>query len=211
MAIERVPVREGFHHRVFGVNVITIPEREMDLVIGFATDNADRLRLETLTGQLNGSLRHHKVSLSDAGIEYVLSSPEFTVGVEKSNSKTSSAIYIARSEFTSPAVLIQYLGQGMQTSFHYHEQHVETYCPLSGNTLLETVDEKGNESSIGKLDRETLVKPWTPHRVIGGEGGSLVAIITSGSPDCFDMSDHHYITSPENFRDHHLPRRPTDI
>lgn len=127
------------------------------------------------------------------------------LGPEKSQSPGSQALYLAKSEFKSPAVWIQGLVEGEQTSLHYHQIHRETYYLIDGQATLEV------DGRLIDLINKFSVEPWQPHIVRSSSNGSIIAIVTSGSDNCFDMNDHHYLDSYAEFVKNHLPLKSSLI
>jgi quercetin dioxygenase-like cupin family protein len=189
--------------RAEGIKIIPIDELNTDIKISVARNVAELGKRRCGMNSING--QYPVFEREVAGRMVLISAKDFEVYQEPQKSRSSlrksEALYIARSKYISPAVQVYFLPESKQASFHYHREHLEEFFMIDGEADAE-ID---NQRIV--LPQSLKIESWQPHRATAGLGGAIITVVTSGSSNCFSMSDHHYIESYQDFLDNHLPQK----
>lgn len=177
-----------------GINHIEVDGAEKNFMMAVATDK-DSLRLQgDIIRRLNGKLPIKEVEIGGR-IVLVEENELYIPGHSwSSRSPDSKGIYFMQSLYKSPGVLGYFIEEGEAVSYHHHNLHGEVLKIIHGEAEITL-----NEETQPFL-RDLIVQPGIRHMVEGKRGGAIIVVVTSGSQNCFNMSDHHYHPKP------HLPR-----
>lgn len=175
---------------VTGIKRIELEDGKSFLIA--VAQNKKELELRRrLIQQINGQFPVKEIELEDSIVIVEGNQLEIYGEPRQSKSADSQASYIFRSKYASPAVQGYVLRYGEHTSYHHHEEHVESLRLIHGDATIIL-----NEIEL-PINETVPLMSNTRHLVRGGPGGAFIVVATAGSEDCFDMRDHHYHPIPE--------------
>lgn len=109
-----------------------------------------------------------------------------------SNSKSSNAIYYARSENKKDGLLLQYLSPNSSTSGHYHKIQTEAYFLLAGEAVIKTACAEIFLKEPGISQAVILPNENSCHPLITSGKPAITLMQIKNCPGGLSMKDHYY-------------------
>lgn len=169
-----------------GISHIEVDGAGKNFMMAVATDENSLKLQRDIIQRLNGKFPIKEVEI-EGRIVLVEENELYIPGhVWPSRSPDSKGIYFMQSLYKSPGVLGYFIEEGETVSYHHHSLHREVLKRIHGEAEV-TLNEEAQP-----FLRDLIVQPGIRHMVEGKRGGAIIVVVTSGSEDCFNMSDHHY-------------------